>query len=114
MTRVDAGRARIVGVTIEQTTARDIILINVYMPCRGKRGEEDEYSETLDQLAEILYKYRPSHEVLPEVILMLTCNHQPTPEMLKQYNSSRNTACNSILIHQINIHSITIMARTQT
>ncbi|KAK3089114.1 hypothetical protein FSP39_000940 [Pinctada imbricata] len=48
---------------IEVKTPQPLILINTYLPARNG-GQKDSYAEILDELSEIIYKYRQTHEII--------------------------------------------------
>ena len=43
---------------------KPLLLVSVYMPCKGLKGNEEEYKDCLAQLGEICLKYSSSHMVM--------------------------------------------------
>ena len=43
---------------------KPLLLVSVYMPCKGLKGNEEEYKDCLAQLGEIFLKYSSSHMVM--------------------------------------------------
>ena len=58
------GNQRIVAISISCIEGKDAVIISAYLPCRGGRGSEEEFTENLDILHEILVKYRTTHIVI--------------------------------------------------
>ena len=63
MTPIPDGSDRIVAVDI-QSDSSNICLVCVYMPARGSAGGDMEFQDTLDELHELIEKYRPIHRII--------------------------------------------------
>ncbi|CAG2240731.1 unnamed protein product [Mytilus edulis] len=60
---IQDGSERIVCIKID-TAPTPIIVVSTYMPCRGNRKTDDEFSECLDMLYEITRKYHSDHRII--------------------------------------------------
>lgn len=49
---------------VELATDEPLLLISVYMPCKGLRENVDEFQDCIAQLQEILVKYRDTHGIV--------------------------------------------------
>jgi endonuclease/exonuclease/phosphatase family metal-dependent hydrolase len=67
------GCHRIIAVTLKLQEMK-LLLVNVYMPCRGPKLADTEYIEVTDQLEEILSKFSQNHIIL----IAGDWNSQPT------------------------------------
>ena len=49
---------------IEVQAQQPILVIAVYMPCKGLHDNTDDFEDNLAQLHEIIQKYKNSHQIL--------------------------------------------------
>ncbi|MCG8033052.1 MAG: endonuclease/exonuclease/phosphatase family protein, partial [Candidatus Thiodiazotropha taylori] len=49
---------------IEIACEKPLILVSVYMPCKGLKDNSEEFADCLDQLTEVYQKYSSSHRVI--------------------------------------------------
>lgn len=59
---LDIGRERIN--CIEFLLQRPMLIVSVYMPCNGEKDNYYSFMECVEQLQEIIYKYRDSHDII--------------------------------------------------
>ena len=60
---IEEGNERIVCIRIK-VKPTPILIVSVYMPCRGNRSGDEEYKECLDILFEITRKYHIDHRII--------------------------------------------------
>jgi hypothetical protein len=58
-----SAKERIVCIRIK-VKPTPILIVSVYMPCRGNRSGDEEYKECLDILFEITRKYHIDHRIV--------------------------------------------------
>ena len=60
---IEEGIERIVCIRIK-AKPKPILIVSVYIPCRGNRSGDEEYKECLDILFEITRKYHIDHRII--------------------------------------------------
>ena len=80
---------------------KPLIIIGVYLPCRGAPGSDSQYRAALDTLAELLYKYSPTSNVL--IIGDLNASLQ----------REQPTTRDKMLIEFMRTHSLRVAADTE-
>ena len=91
------GNNRIVCIQL-QNEHQKLLLINVYtsMPCRNTHTG-DNFNETLDQLQELLAKYRPTHHIIICEDINASLHRTPPnrqDQQLKAFSEEVNLSCN--------------------
>ena len=89
------GNNRIVCIQLQNEHQR-LLLINVYMPCRNTHTG-DNFNETLDQLQELLAKYRPTHHIIICGDINASLHRTPPnrqDQQLKAFCEEVNFSCN--------------------
>ena len=58
------GNERTQIIEVRQQDDKPLMIISVYMPTGGTNDKINEYHDTIDQLFEIIKKYKPSHYIV--------------------------------------------------
>ena len=91
---LEDGNNRIVCLQL-QDEQLNLLIMNVYMPCRNTHTG-DNFSETLDQLQELLAKYRPTHHIIICGDINASLHRTPPngqDQLLKAFCAEKNVIC---------------------
>ena len=94
MKTLEDGNNRIVCIQL-QDEQLNLLIMNVYMPCRNTHTG-DNFSETLDQLQELLAKYRPTHHIIICGDINASLHRTPPngqDQLLKAFCAETNVIC---------------------
>ena len=94
------GGKRVVCIEVNACSER-LCIINSYFPCRGK-GSEDEYSECLDEVTEILMKYGSTHRIILMGDLNASLNHD-TPNSRDKVNILSIFAMTTVSVRMLQV-----------
>jgi exonuclease III len=76
---------------LEITGDPNLLIISVYLPCKGSPNSQNEFQECIDQLHEIMSTYEQTHQVIiggdfnEEITNINTTTRQQYEEKLSQH-----------------------------